>query len=151
MQQDADEFYSSLTHCIDRSLSASGGDRGVLSLQLEERYICTETDLEAPVVSQVLSNKIVCNIQGSAQGGSKGGVDHLQDGLRLWMEGSIEKNSAVLDRNAIWKKTVRISALPQVLCVQFMRFFWKATPESDTQAGAKCKILRPVSFQEVIF
>lgn len=76
-------------------------------------------------------------------------VDHLHDGLKLWMVGTIEKHSDVLGRNAIWNKTVRIAKLPQYLCIQFMRFFWKATPENADRAGTKCKILRTVSFTEV--
>ncbi len=30
--------------------------------------------------------------------------------------------------------------------MQFVRFYWKATPESRDHAGVKCKMLRPVSF-----
>lgn len=58
------------------------------------------------------------------------------------LEGTIEKHSDVLDRNAVWKKTLRINRLPKYLCVQFMRFYWKATPESRDHAGVKCKMLR---------
>jgi ubiquitin C-terminal hydrolase len=38
----------------------------------------------------------------------------------------------VLNRNAVWKKTLRINRLPKYLCVQFMRFY----------TGVKCKMLR---------
>jgi ubiquitin carboxyl-terminal hydrolase 14 len=34
--------------------------------------------------------------------------------------------------------------------VQFLRFFWKATPDSRESAGAKCKILRAVNFTETL-
>ena len=63
--------------------------------------------------------------------------------------GSVEKYSEVLGRNAIWKKHSRISRLPVYLCVQFMRFFWKATPDSRDHAGVKCKVGRAVSFPDV--
>ena len=58
------------------------------------------------------------------------------------LEGTIEKHSDVLDRNAVWKKTLRINRLPKYLCVQFMRFYWKTTPESRDHTGVKCKMLR---------
>lgn len=62
----------------------------------------------------------------------------------------MEKFSSTLDRNAMWRKTQKISKLPRFVCVQFMRFFWKPTPESRDHAGVKCKILRPVAFSEVV-
>lgn len=58
------------------------------------------------------------------------------------LEGTIEKHSEVKGANAVWKKTMRINRLPKYLCVQFMRFYWKATPESRDHTGVKCKMLR---------
>jgi ubiquitin carboxyl-terminal hydrolase 14 len=52
----------------------------------------------------------------------------------------VEKYSDVLGRNAVWTKTQRIKKLPRYLCVQFMRFFWKATPDSRDHVGVKCKV-----------
>jgi len=45
-------------------------------------------------------------------------------------------------------KKVKISKLPKYLCIQFMRFFWKATPESRDHQGVKCKIIRAVHFED---
>jgi ubiquitin carboxyl-terminal hydrolase 14 len=73
----------------------------------------------------------------------------VDEGLKLGLEGIVEKFSATLNRNAAWKKIQRISKLPVFLCVQFLRFFWKPTPESRDHTGLKCKILRPVQFTEV--
>ena len=39
------------------------------------------------------------------------------------LEGEIEKNSPVLGRDALYKKTTRYSRLPAYLTVQFVRFF----------------------------
>ena len=50
---------------------------------------------------------------------------HVHSGLRLGLDGQIEKNSAILDRNALWKKSQRIDLLPKYLCIQWMRFYWK--------------------------
>jgi ubiquitin carboxyl-terminal hydrolase 14 len=77
-------------------------------------------------------------------------IDHLQDGLKLGLEGSVEKHSNVLGRNAIWQRKLRVASLPKYLSIQFMRFFWKATPESTDHAGIKCKILRRVNFPETL-
>lgn len=66
------------------------------------------------------------------------------------MTGSIEKNSEELQRNAMWKKSLKINELPKYLCVQFMRFYWKLTPESRDHTGVKCKMMRPMSFPLVL-
>ena len=63
--------------------------------------------------------------------------------------GVVEKQSLILNRNAQWKKKQRISILPKYLCIHFMRFFWKPTPESRDHTGLKCKILRAVTFPDV--
>ena len=99
------------------------------------------------MVRREIVNRLVCNIQGGP--GTVTSINHLSEGLKLGLEGTVEKNSSVLDRNALWTKQQRISKLPRYLCIQFMRFFWKPTPESRDHAGVKCKILRPVSFAEV--
>ena len=62
------------------------------------------------------------------------------------MEGSVEKQSAVLGRNAVFSLKSRVDRLPRVLCVQFMRFYFKRTPDSRDHEGVKCKMLRPVTF-----
>lgn len=69
--------------------------------------------------------------------------------LSTGMEGTFIKNSDVLGRDAVWMKKQRISTLPKYLCFQFMRFFWKATPESRDHVGVKCKIMRAVAYPEV--
>jgi ubiquitin carboxyl-terminal hydrolase 14 len=53
---------------------------------------------------------------------------------------------AALGRDAVWSKTQRIAKLPRYLCVQFMRFFWKATPDSQDHASVKCKVINLESF-----
>ena len=56
-------------------------------------------------------------------------IDHLQDGLKLGLEGTVEKHSSILGRDAIWLRKQRVASLPKYLCIQFMRFFWKPTPD----------------------
>lgn len=152
MQQDAEEFYNTLTLMLNGGLESTGragvaARDSFLNVKLEETLRCTESDMEAAVVRQEVVNRLVCNIQGGP--GMSIAINHLHEGLKLGFEGTVEKNSQVLDRNALWTKQQRIAKLPRYLCVQFMRFFWKATPESRDHAGVKCKILRPVTFTEV--
>lgn len=54
--------------------------------------------------------------------------------------GQVNMRADSLDRDAEWSKTQRIAKLPRYLCVQFMRFFWKATPDSADHTGVKCKV-----------
>jgi len=54
-----------------------------------------------------------------------------------------------LGRNALWKVSQKLDRLPRYICVQFMRFFWKATPESRDHTGVKCKIMKPVTFPQI--
>lgn len=90
--------------------------------------------MEPPIVKKEKALKLVCNITIE--------TNHLSEGIKIGLEGVIEKNSEVLGRNAQWKKTLRINRLPKYLCVQFMRFYWKLTPESRDHTGVKCKMLR---------
>lgn len=148
MQQDAEEFYNALTSVIQREVDRSPTPFStLLGVELEERLTCQETDQEAPVVRKEQVNKLVCNIRGGS--GSTESVNHLYEGLKLGLEGTLEKFSTVLGRNAVWNRKQRVTSLPRYLCFQFMRFFWKPTPESRDHRGVKCKILRAVSFPEV--
>jgi hypothetical protein len=70
----------------------------------------------------------------------------------LWSQGlagSLEKQSAILGRNAVWARHSKISRLPKYLCIQLMRFYWKPTPESREHAGVKCKMMRVSGVSEL--
>lgn len=149
MQQDAEEFYNTAMMSLDGGLASAGDSlQSYIGFEMEETLSCAETEAEVPTTRSERVNKLVCNIQGGV--GSSVVVDHLHEGLHLGLEGTVEKNSEVLGRNAVWNKKQRMNSLPRYLCVQFMRFFWKPTPESMDHAGVKCKILRPVTFPEVL-
>eukprot|EP00538_Stauroneis_constricta_P012912 CAMPEP_0119570658 /NCGR_PEP_ID=MMETSP1352-20130426/43726_1 /TAXON_ID=265584 /ORGANISM="Stauroneis constricta, Strain CCMP1120" /LENGTH=590 /DNA_ID=CAMNT_0007620329 /DNA_START=466 /DNA_END=2238 /DNA_ORIENTATION=- len=105
---------------------------------------------EAPVKSYDLHRKLVCNIQGGSDAGAQTNVNHIAEGIALSLHGKIEKHSDVLGRNAIWTRTQRIARLPPILTVQFGRFYWKATPDSDDHAGVKCKVMKPVAFNNIL-
>lgn len=67
-------------------------------------------------------------------------INHLRDGIHAGLEEKIEKRSVVLDRDATYTKSSRVSRLPKYLTVHFVRFFWKR------EAGKKAKIMRKVTF-----
>lgn len=135
----------------------------LFGIQMEETYTCDELDggdadaknddmevdgvaTEAPVIRRDLHRKLVCNIQGGSDASSQTNVTHIMEGIELSLNGKVEKRSEVLGRDAIWTRKQRISKLPSILAVQFGRFFWKETPDSQDHAGVKCKVMKPVAF-----
>jgi ubiquitin carboxyl-terminal hydrolase 14 len=173
VQQDAEEFYNTLIAEVQAGLHSLPAEavtqeensfNSLLGLRLQETvqvYVCMygcmyvfclmglishtlqcqESDQE-PILSRSEEvNKLVCNIQNT--------VNHMHESVKLGLESTVEKHSAVLGRDALWKKTQRVASLSRYICFQFLRFFWKATPESRDHRGVKCKILRAVSFPEV--
>ncbi len=167
-QQDAQEFLNSVfmatgqVRSDEAMASAFGGTKpsneelngavglteSMFGLKMTTTLTCTEAgDLEPPVVSEESASMLVCNIQGGP--GQKIQIDHLNAGVMLGLNGGgeeVEKMSQVLGRNSLWQKQSRVDRLPKYLCVQMMRFFWKATPESADHQGVKCKIMRPCTF-----
>lgn len=158
MQQDAEEFFSGILTTASSVLNQpeiikagfengvtdselSGADNlidAVFGLKMKETLTCDElagSDAEPPVISYDLHRKLVCNIQGGSDLQSNQNVSHIVEGIQLALEGKIEKHSAVLGRNAIWTRRQRISRLPPVIAVQFGRFYWKATPDSQDHSG----------------
>jgi len=134
----------------------------LFGMKMEETLTCDEFDdmgtsgdkdekmedvmVEPPVKSFDLHRKLVCNIQGGSDGAAQTNVSHLAEGIALSLNGTIEKRSEVLGRDALWTRKQRIARLPPILTVQFGRFYWKATPDSQDHAGVKCKVMKPVTF-----
>ena len=63
-------------------------------------------------------------------------VNYLYQGVREALKEEVEKQSEVLGRAALYRKTSKIARLPSYLTVNFVRFFWRR----DT--SKKAKILR---------
>jgi len=106
-----------------------------------------DTGLVEPAkVSYDLHRKLVCSIQGGSDASASANVTHIAEGVALSLNGKIEKNSEVLGRDAVWTRKQRIARLPPVIVVQFGRFYWKATPDSQDHTGVKCKVMKPVAF-----
>ena len=115
----------------------------------EEKEKASTTPIEPPVKTYDLHRKLVCNIQGGSDGSAQTNVSHLAEGISLSLNGTIEKRSEVLGRDAMWTRKQRIARLPPILAVQFGRFYWKATPDSQDHAGVKCKVMKPVAFNSI--
>jgi len=160
MQQDAEEFFSGLLAAMAAAIPNAaavpqpwmGADNWVdatFGLPVKEVLTCDEVadaTLEPPVVTHDLMRKLVCNIQGGSDGAATENVSHISEGIALSLSGKTEKNSQVLGRNAVWTRKQRVSRLPPIITVQFGRFYWKPTPDSQDHAGVKCKVMKPVTF-----
>lgn len=145
-QQDAEEAWTNILSQIRNNLKIKGNADSEatvswvdkhMALQLVESLECDDPEArergEQPIVNTETHLKLNCHITGE--------TNHLRDGILNGLkEGEIEKHSAVLDKNATYTKTAKISRLPQYLTVHFVRFFWKR----ETQK--KAKILRKVTF-----
>jgi len=195
MQQDAEEFYSSVMNVCSNELrgndvlkAAFTGHTGsseapkaeelngatnvidaVFGMKMEEVLTCDELSVpeadkdametegtnenalvEPPVVTYDLHRKLVCNIQGGSDTNSQVNITHIAEGIQLSLTGKLEKYSDVLGRNAQWTRSQKIARLPPYLVVQFGRFYWKATPDSQDHAGVKCKVMKPVAFHSIL-
>ena len=210
MQQDAEEFYSSVLTHLATHLSTGTGSTGdspidtIFGIKFKETITCDEftdpftvnssstagsssemntiesetTMSEPPVIRYDTARKLVCNIQGggiipsttnnnttnnnvavtatvpssSATGSSNipTNITFINEGIQLGLTTKIVKHSELLQRDAIWTSQQRMMKLPQVLTIQFGRFYWKLTPDSNDHTGVKCKIMKPVAFHNTL-
>jgi ubiquitin carboxyl-terminal hydrolase 14 len=169
--RDSRQIKAALPFSSDEELGGADNITDALfGMKMEETLTCDEFDdkgaagdekmeveaaaaagpIEPPVKSYDLLRKLVCNIQGGSDGASQTNVSHIGEGINLSLNGSIEKHSDVLGRDAVWTRKQRIARLPPVLCVQFGRFYWKPTPDSQDHAGVKCKVMKPVTFMSIL-
>jgi ubiquitin carboxyl-terminal hydrolase 14 len=159
MQQDAEEFFSGLLvqaasvntdfleATADELKGATNLVDAIFGIAMEETMTCDESSDEPPVVTQDLHRKLICNIQGGTTGQN---IGHIAEGIQLGLEGKIEKNAEFLGRNAVWTRRQRMARLPPIMVVQFGRFYWKPTPDSQDHAGVKCKIMKKVAFSSTL-
>jgi ubiquitin carboxyl-terminal hydrolase 14 len=148
-QQDAEEVWSQILTQLRQKLKVKDGANGSATNSAEVSFIdkylagsfssVTECDEpaardagEEPVKSEAGFLKLDCHISGT--------TNHLRDGILAGLEEKLEKQSAVLGRDAVYTKRSKISRLPKYLTVHFVRFFWKR------EAQKKAKIMRKVTF-----
>lgn len=173
-QQDAEEFYSAMMALVSEETRGVANIRNgienvsdselmgadnlvdaIFGMKMKETLTCDELvdgaeAAEPPVISYDLHRKLVCNIQGGSDGSAQTNVSHIAEGIDLSLNGKITKRSEVLGRDAVWSRKQRIARLPPVLVVQFGRFYWKATPDSQDHDGVKCKVMKPVAFNSML-
>lgn len=146
-QQDAEECLTNVLETVRTQLHLPNHVSVVdelFGIEFQTTIKCEEAPEEPPQMMVEFSKKIMCIIDNE---GSP--VDHMADGIKAGLEGSIEKNSPSLERNAIYKKSQKISKLPGYIAVQFVRFIWKRANSAAGTKDVKAKILRSVSFPKV--
>lgn len=113
----------------------------LFEIELENTLKCLENPDEPHTSSMEKVLRLSCHIDNNNKP-----IDLIEEGIKISLEGQIDKRSQTLGRDAIYNKESKINKLPQYLCVQFVRFYWKQGSDiSDTKAG-KSKILRSVAF-----
>ena len=135
--QDAEEFLTSLLSALASELTEPtatvpalaaappGSNSNVLDtlmgLDLDVELTCNDPGAAGEIagLQRETARKLVCNIDGGA--GKVTQINHLSEGIALGLTGDVEKRSELLGRNALWKKSTRISRLPKYLCIQMMR------------------------------
>ena len=147
MQCDAEEYLSCLldTAIRDGDQMISKKVKDMFTIKFEETLALPGTEEKSVKVDQGM--KLVCNIQGYS---SENNVSEISEGIKLSLSGTISKRSETLGHDATYTRTSRISKLPPVLVVQFGRFYWKLTPNSQDHAGVKCKVMKPVGFSQTL-
>lgn len=147
-QQDADEFLSELLRVLSNSLTRPGssysfGDQkdainALFGIELSEKVKCIESEDEPVREKYSKEKRLQCTINQDTL--------TLEQGMKVNLESELEMHSEILNRNALFKTTRRVSKLPKYLIVHENRFFWKRTPDSRDHQGVNCKILRSVKF-----
>ena len=149
-QQDADECVSLLLNNIHDTLKTKGSGDEVYSKILIDELFGIDMEIKMKNVEDTtevktkkeLLYKLTCYIDNNTL--------ELVEGLKKSLKENIELFSDALQRNTTFEKCQYINRLPNYLCVQFMRFYWK---QANTLTGAKAgkaKILKSVIFSKVI-
>ena len=143
MQQDTEEFWTLLLTELERNLNPEIAK--LYNIDFEEELQNTELESEPPKKTIVTLKKLSCNLTLE-----QNQINYLSEAIKFSLEGTIEKQSELLGRNAIYKKTSKIKTLPPYLTVQFVRFFWKEASSIAATKSTKTKVLRAVNFPKVL-
>ncbi|KAI0092342.1 cysteine proteinase [Irpex rosettiformis] len=143
-QQDAEECWVQLTNAL-RDVPGLPGPSGSNSSgqKFVEQYMtgvmcrelkCTDPEAaaEPPSITSEKVLKIECNITIS--------TNYMHTGILDALNGTIEKNSPSLGREAAYSSKSRLARLPSYLTVHMVRFAWRR------DISKKAKIMRRVKF-----
>lgn len=145
-QQDADECWSQIVTVVGQNLKADDGKSiidDIMGVHLKSEWANSESADEPHTYTTDKAIKLSCHINADV-GTLEKGIQEVRARCSVWfadaekqsLKESIEKQSPLLGRQAVYTKTTRITRLPVYLVVNFVRFFWR----QDTQK--KAKILR---------
>lgn len=135
-QQDANECWVELMGVLKRHLKMEEGDKSVIDtffgLEFETETKCVESEEEPVSKSKEHFLQYNCYIDKD--------VKYLASGLKNRLQESMSKRSEILDRDAEYVKTLKVSRLPGYLTVQMVRFQFK---QKD---AINAKILKDIKF-----
>lgn len=117
----------------------------LFEIDMEVTLKCQESEAEEAKVVHEKRLQVQCHIDNN-----NNPIDQLTEGLKISMEGQVEKHSPSLDRNALYSKTERINKLPGYLTVNFVRFYYKQANQSAGTEAGKAKILKSVAFPRTL-
>jgi len=86
----------------------------LFGIELENTTKNKELEAEPESVTKEHVLKLSCHIDNNNKP-----IDHLPDGLKISLEGDIEKYSDLLGRNSVYFKSSKINSLPSYLTIQF--------------------------------
>lgn len=116
----------------------------LFGIEMENTTRNVENENEPATTSTETVMKLPCHIDNN-----NNPISNIDEGMEISLKGQLEKFSEMLQRNAIFEKTQKINKLPSYLCVQFVRFYWKAESAVGGTKAGKAKILRSVAFPKV--
>ncbi|KAF5274812.1 hypothetical protein FQR65_LT00395 [Abscondita terminalis] len=143
-QQDANECWTELVRVLQQKLNPKQvtevpQTQNYKSLvdqyfggTFDVEWKCSETDDEPPSKTTEQFLQLSCFISQD--------VRYMHSGLRSKMQEQITKMSTILQRDAVYTKTSKISRLPAYLTIQFVRFYFKE------KESINAKILKDVKF-----
>jgi len=117
----------------------------LFEVELKTTSKCKEAPEEPPTEMTEKVLKLSCHIDNSGNP-----IDQLWEGMKISLEGQVEKNSPSLGRSAIYDKTSKINKLPQYLYINFVRFYWKQSSASAGAEAQKAKILKNVAYPKLL-
>ena len=74
----------------------------------------------------------------------------MNEGIKLSLETTLEKNSQLDNMNHIYSKTSKFNNLPNYLLVQMVRFFWKKAADLPNAKPTAAKICKSITFSHKI-
>jgi len=142
-QQDANEAWGYLLSCLQKCLPVFGskdrpGTGGVslidqlFGIKVQYTEKCSENAEEPETVKTTDELQLSCNINK--------GTGYMMAGLESAFDGSVEKNSPTLGRDAVYSRKGSLMRAPGYLVVNFVRFYYKQKVQEQ------CKVAKDVKF-----